>query len=517
MRQIAKEVLSVAIILQLLLESFSHRSLIHGMMTPLINPLMFICSVFLLSTFLSIGLFMPKRHFGYLLTGFVWFWLGLTDFILLSFRTTPLTATDFKMLTSVVTVIGRYLNHFQMALVGVVFFMFILILIGLCIKMPYTKIKLGRSVLAIGLSFILMFGSFHVALQAKAVSTNFGNIAHAFADYGFAYSFSTSVIDKGIKEPKSYSKEKVCDVLDAISAKNPTSAMSLLGLRPLNLKVVAEDTETATGGSSVPELVIDDGNTQKSPNIVFIQLESYFDVKRLKAFEFDKDPTPNITALRENYSSGYLTVPSIGAGTANTEFEVVSGMSLDYFGAGEYPYKTILKKSTVESYPFVLTDLGYHSHAIHNNMGTFYARHSVYPRFGFDSFSSIEYMNDVEYSPTGWAKDSILIPEITKALEATAEPDFVFAVSVQPHGKYPDERILENPVIIPKVVSPLPEMINEDNDTTGSEQSESTNSIETKGENTAHDDTSNTDDIDVAAGDNGDASSDLPPLDIKTS
>ena len=44
----------------------------------------------------------------------------------------------------------------------------------------------------------------------------------------------------------------------------------------------------------------------------------------------------------KEYSSGYYKVPSVGAGTANTEFETITGMSLHYFGPGEYPYKSIL-------------------------------------------------------------------------------------------------------------------------------------------------------------------------------
>ena len=51
----------------------------------------------------------------------------------------------------------------------------------------------------------------------------------------------------------------------------------------------------------------------------------------------------------QNYSTGYFKVPSVGAGTANTEFEVLTGMNLRYFGPGEYPYKTVLKYQTAES------------------------------------------------------------------------------------------------------------------------------------------------------------------------
>ena len=56
----------------------------------------------------------------------------------------------------------------------------------------------------------------------------------------------------------------------------------------------------------------------------------------------------------QNYTSGYLTVPVVGAGTANTEFEVLTGMGIRFFGLGEYPYKTVLKDTSCESAADVL-------------------------------------------------------------------------------------------------------------------------------------------------------------------
>ncbi len=50
-------------------------------------------------------------------------------------------------------------------------------------------------------------------------------------------------------------------------------------------------------------------------------------------------------------------MPSVGAGTANTEFESITGMNLDFFGPGEYPYKTVLKKTSCESVAFDLKKL----------------------------------------------------------------------------------------------------------------------------------------------------------------
>ena len=86
-----------------------------------------------------------------------------------------------------------------------------------------------------------------------------------------------------------------------------------------------------------------------------------------------------------------------------------------------------------------LQSAGYSTHAIHNNNATFYSRDRVYANFGFETFTSLEYMHDVERNPLGWAKDSVLTEEILKALCSTEGRDLVFTVSVQPHGKYPTE------------------------------------------------------------------------------
>ena len=93
------------------------------------------------------------------------------------------------------------------------------------------------------------------------------------------------------------------------------------------------------------------------------------------------------------------------AGTANTEFETISGMSLRYFGAGEYPYKSVLSEETCESAPYVLKNLGYATHAIHNNEANFYSRRSVFLTSWFDTFTSEEYMPDIsDVTATGWSK-----------------------------------------------------------------------------------------------------------------
>ena len=186
---------------------------------------------------------------------------------------------------------------------------------------------------------------------------------------------------------------------------------------------------------------------EQRPNIIFVQLESFFDPTEVEWLRFSEDPIPNLRKMFSEYSSGYFKVPSVGAGTANTEFEVLTGMSMRFFGPGEYPYKTYAKTRTLESAASALKGLGYGAEALHNNGGNFYSRAQVFNNMGFDHYTSKEFMNILQTTPKGWATDDILVPNIMESLDTTDGTDFVCTISVQGHGDYPTEPTLENPEI----------------------------------------------------------------------
>ena len=50
-------------------------------------------------------------------------------------------------------------------------------------------------------------------------------------------------------------------------------------------------------------------------------------------------------------------------------------------------------------------------------------------------------------NPLGWTKDEVLTDEIIKCLDSTEEPDYVYTISVQGHGGYPEESVLDDPEI----------------------------------------------------------------------
>ena len=52
---------------------------------------------------------------------------------------------------------------------------------------------------------------------------------------------------------------------------------------------------------------------------------------------------------------------------------------MQYFGTGEYPYKTTLKEiDSCESIASDLGSLGYGTHVVHNNGGNFYSRANAF-------------------------------------------------------------------------------------------------------------------------------------------
>ena len=399
--------LIISFVLNLILESLCRRSLLKGLQFLVEAPMPFLYGVGIILLTVSLVGLVRHRCFALMVVSVIWIGLGVVECVLMSFRITPLTAVDFRIIFSVFSILDVYLNTFQVVLIVVVVLAVIAGLVVALLKMPVSEpvdyLRSGFGCVAAGL---FVWGTTVLFTSTGILATQFENLGNAYNAYGFAYCFSTSLFDRGIAQPEDYSSEEVGTVVEELDQ---------------------EPTDTAAT------------DAEEMPNIIAVQLESFFDVKYLKGLTYSQDPVPNFTALKEFCSTGLLSVPSIGAGTANTEFEILSGMSLDYFGTGEYPYETILQSNVCESVNYALKEEGYSCHAIHNHTGTFYDRNKVYANLGFDTFTSVEYMLRVQRNPLGWAKDGILTEEILKALDSTEGQDMVYTVSVQAHGKYPTE------------------------------------------------------------------------------
>lgn len=378
------------------------------------RSLVFLYNSLLVFATLALVYLFRRRFLMRTIISVFWLFLGIINGCILLKRVTPFSFTDLKMVNDLLTMQSNYFNKTEEILVIVGVSAVVLLLVLLWIKGPKFKGKPHRiaSLLSLGalVYFLPMVTS--AAVSSNVLASYFENIAQGYSDYGFIYSFTSSVMDRGMSKPRDYSEETVHQVLDTLE-KNETTV------------------------------------TEDMPNVITVLLESFVDPYDFNFLQYNEDPTPNFHALLQNYTSGHLEVPVVGAGTANTEFEILTGMGMQFFGLGEYPYKTILKTNTAESIAHNLGDLGYGTHVVHNNGGNFYSRANAFSQMGFDTFTSKEMINIQEYTPLGtWPTDNCLIEEVSKSLDSTPDqPDFAYTITVQGHGTYPSEKVLENPKI----------------------------------------------------------------------
>ena len=405
----------LACIINFVIEAISRHSVVAAWDYMTGTPLVFLYNAFMIFVTFSIVYLFKRRIFVRMIIGAIWVILGIANGYILLKRVTPFNAQDLKIAGDGIALINNYCNGFEVVVIAVGAVALLIWLISMWRRGGQYAGKIHHIAALIGIIVCGVLYTFvtNIAIDKRVVSTYFGNIAFAYEDYGLPYCFSASLFNTGISEPNGYTKKAMAKI-----------------------DKDGELNQTATSRSS-----------DELPNIIVVQLESYFDVANAEFFTTSEDACPNLHNLYQNYSNGYFKVPSVGAGTANTEFEVLTGMNLRYFGPGEYPYKTYSKKHPTESAATALASLGYGTHALHDNTGNFYSRANVFNNMGFDTFTSKEFMNVLQTTENGWAKDEILTQHIMEAMDTTKQEDFVFTVSVQGHGNYPETQVIENPKI----------------------------------------------------------------------
>ncbi len=405
----------IALAIVFLIELFSRRSFWSACSFVTAHTMAYLYNAFIVFASLALVYLFKRRSFFRLIISVFWLILGVINGCVLSNRVTPFGYTDLKCISDLLTMTNT--NYFTATqatacLVGIIILAIVLVIVFFRGPKFQGKRRFIIAPLSIAaLLFIALPMVTSAAQKTNIVASYFTNIAQGYEDYGFVYSFSSSVVGRGMSKPDDYSQSTV----EAVET---------------NVNAASAETNT------------------KKPNIIVILMESFVDPAEIGYLEVNEDPIPTIHQLEQEFSTGYLTVPVVGAGTSNSEFEVLTGMSMQYFGTGEYPHKTILKEvDGCEAIASDLSAIGYGTHVVHNNGGNFYSRVNAFSQMGFDTFTSKEMMDITEFTPNGsWAEDAILVDETIKAMDATEnQSDMIYTITVGCHGDYPTEAILENP------------------------------------------------------------------------
>nr|WP_244505199.1 LTA synthase family protein [Rhizobium sp. LCM 4573] len=201
------------------------------------------------------------------------------------------------------------------------------------------------------------------------------------------------------------------------------------------LKVAAPSGYRADAIADVP-LAADAFAVDRSerPDVIMIMSESLWDPTRLPGVHLEPDPMPTIRA----HQSGNVFSPEFGGMTANVEFEALTGFSNAFLPQGSIPYQQYIRRPLPSLASFFRGE-GYRSIAIHPFEGWFWNRTNVYKALGFDEFLAQADLPELEKHGK-FAADEALMRQIMVKGEASDQPFFLFAVTLQGHGPYESDR-----------------------------------------------------------------------------
>lgn len=194
------------------------------------------------------------------------------------------------------------------------------------------------------------------------------------------------------------------------------------------------DDNNQTGGSSATRLEATKQFDEEKPTVIAVMNETFSDLSIYQNMHADYQGPTYFKSIDDCLSRGRLYVSAYGGGTANTEFEFLTGNSMAYLGSGVYPYTTYDLTGT-ENLAAQFKSLGYYTTAMHPNHGTNWNRENVYKDFGFDQFLTI---NDFQNAETlrGMVTDKATYDKILELLDTNSNPQFIFDVTMQNHSGY---------------------------------------------------------------------------------
>ncbi len=180
-------------------------------------------------------------------------------------------------------------------------------------------------------------------------------------------------------------------------------------------------------------------------NVVMVLSEAFSDPTTMKGAKVDGDPIPFTRDVMRSTTSGNMLAQLVGGGTANMEYEVLTGLSLaEYQPQLNSPYQMLVTR--YQHFPSAVgyfKSLGHETLAIHPFLPQMYKRNTVYPRLGFDRFTSLSQMSvRRRIGDNEFVSDESSFTETIRQLRAAPRPAFVNLVTMQNHypmaNKYDD-------------------------------------------------------------------------------
>ena len=183
----------------------------------------------------------------------------------------------------------------------------------------------------------------------------------------------------------------------------------------------------------IPDGLLTTRGRGRRVNLIVYLVESFMDPEDL-GWRYTSDPIPNARLLKKTGINGHAFVPEIFGASANTEFELLTGMST-IFCDRNLPYRQLME-NPIPSLPRTLKQHGYRTVAVQADPKHFYSREKAYSLLGFDNVVWLHGRPDIERAAQGWwPSDKAVVKSIIQASQQ-ASPFFIFAFPSSTHSPY---------------------------------------------------------------------------------
>lgn len=184
--------------------------------------------------------------------------------------------------------------------------------------------------------------------------------------------------------------------------------------------------------------------------VILLLSESFSDPTRVPGVSFAEDPMPQIRAIKSATTSGLMLSPGYGGGTANIEYQALTGLSMsNYDSSLSIAYQQLVPKlKWTPTFNQIWNEANGKSssvafHAYYRNM---YLRDSNYKKFGFSKFYAIDgkpILNGLSHIDNNWdyySDASFYTSTVNTSFNSSAPSTnrFIQMVTMQNHLPYLD-------------------------------------------------------------------------------
>ena len=369
----------------------------------ILNPVLLLLNLLPIAVLLLIIYFLCSNSFtaGAITNAFFGL-MSYANLLKIDGRDDPFVPADIVLLREALQATGEYRLDMHFGIVALLLISTaVFVLLGIYLGRNGKMQKKGRVIGGVVAACVFV-AAFFTAYSSAPLFNRFPtsmeyNVTTSFNELGFNYCFLHNFNLYGVDKPAGYSATKVEGYIDDFEAAEPDTL---------------------------------------KPQILMIMCEAFSDLNDNPAFDYTEEESPlhyyHLVRDSENCISGKIIVPNFGAGTANTEFDVITGMQTNLISDSSNSALRSFHKNT-PSAAWVLKENGYDTYYMHPGMSWFYNRDSAMSHLGFDSKEFVDDFKDKS------GRDSVFLEELIAQLEsrtAKGEKLFTYTTTIQNHQAY---------------------------------------------------------------------------------